>query len=190
MLHGRARRRVGQHRVPVRSPVRIHCRQGGFDSRSSGLAQHPAASIERSPRPAAVVTAARSRSQVPTSFEDSIEFAQLDIASEITLHCACTKGVEIRLEKPHDLSPENWTRVLDVAIPITRDEDLPDEDRNNPFLWRVLDITYGGRNTSMPWLIVANNGTVDEANLQLKLDATGLEEAPFADGCALPPPPR
>ena len=37
--------------------------------------------------------------QVPTSFDDKIQFASLDVPTELCLHCACSKGIELMLEK-------------------------------------------------------------------------------------------
>ena len=122
--------------------------------------------------------------------EDDIEFASFDLDSEICLHCSCTKGVTMRLYKDesHPSDGGNWTSVLDVAVPVTLDDGV----EAPPFLWRVLDVAYGGRsvndtiggrNTSVDWLhLPYANGTVEEQNLRLELDPTGLEETPFADG--------
>ena len=37
--------------------------------------------------------------QVPTSFDDKIQFASLDVPTELCLHCACSKSIEVMLEK-------------------------------------------------------------------------------------------
>ena len=37
--------------------------------------------------------------QVPTSFDDKIQFASLDVPTELCLHCACSKSIELMLEK-------------------------------------------------------------------------------------------
>ena len=123
--------------------------------------------------------------------EDDIEFASFDLDSETCLHCACTKGVQMRLYKDgtHPAQGGNWTSVLDVAVSITLNDDV----EAPPFLWRVIGVayggrettndTFGGRNTSIDWLrLPYPNGTVEEQNLRLELDPTGLEETPFADG--------
>ena len=37
--------------------------------------------------------------QVPTSFDDKIQFASLDVPTELCLHCACSKSIELMLQK-------------------------------------------------------------------------------------------
>merc|ERR1719353_1390782 len=37
--------------------------------------------------------------KVPTSFDDKIQFASLDVPTELCLHCACSKSIELMLEK-------------------------------------------------------------------------------------------
>ena len=53
--------------------------------------------------------------KVPTDFEDTIQFANLDVPTEACLHCACTKGVELLLEKSDD--PGTTNRILQVCRP-------------------------------------------------------------------------
>ena len=53
---------------------------------------------------------------MPTSFDDKIQFANLDVPTELCLHCACTKGVELMLTKSGEPGASNLVRQ-DVAHP-------------------------------------------------------------------------
>ena len=55
------------------------------------------------------------RRQVPTSFDGEIEFAQLDVDTTATLHCACTRGVEVELQKGTQAIPDT---LLNVSVPL------------------------------------------------------------------------
>ena len=52
--------------------------------------------------------------QVPTGFDGEIEFAQLDVDTAVTLHCACTRGVEVVLQKELTGIPD----TILVSIPL------------------------------------------------------------------------
>ena len=52
---------------------------------------------------------------MPTSFDGEIEFAQLDVGTSVTLHCACMRGVEVVLQKETLATPDT---ILNVSIPL------------------------------------------------------------------------
>ena len=47
---------------------------------------------------------------MPTSFDDKIQFASLDVPTELCLHCACSKGIELMLEKSAEPGASNLVR--------------------------------------------------------------------------------
>ena len=67
--------------------------------------------------------------KVPTDFDDKIQFASLDVPTELCLHCACTKGVELMLTKSdepgasnlvrQDVAPLTLTLFLPLTLPLT-----------------------------------------------------------------------
>ena len=69
--------------------------------------------------------------KVPTEFDGEIEFAALDLASDVTLHCACTNGVELELQKEATLHP-----IVVVNISLI-DETA---DASADVRWRVAEI--------------------------------------------------
>ena len=126
--------------------------------------------------------------KIPTRFEGEITFANLDTVSEITLHCACTSGVRIRINK--GIGAETELTKLPVAIVDSGysawDESLP---FHNAEVWTFVDVSYSGRalrNDATTWL--ATNGTsgrVDmragQGTMDLLMDPSGLAETSLLD---------
>ena len=121
--------------------------------------------------------------KVPTTFDGEITFANLDPKTETTLHCGCTKGVRIRINKGLDGAPT----LLDVAMPMRRNESLT-TFADGP-LWQLVDVAYSGRprrSNDTYWL--ATNGTAgdidprtEQGTMQLVMDPTGLAETSMHD---------
>ena len=126
--------------------------------------------------------------KIPTKFEGAITFANLDTVSEITLHCACTSGVRIRVNK--GIEPETELTKLPVAIVdggySAWNESLP---YYNAEVWTFVEVFYSGRprrNDTITWL--ATNGTsgrVDmragQGTMNLLMDPSGLAETSLLD---------
>ena len=126
--------------------------------------------------------------KIPTKFEGAITFANLDTVSEITLHCACTSGVRIRVNK--GIEPEVELTKLPVAIVdggySAWNESLP---YYNAEVWTFVEVFYSGRprrNDTITWL--ATNGTsgrVDmragQGTMNLLMDPSGLAETSLLD---------
>ena len=122
--------------------------------------------------------------KVPTDFEDSIQFANLDVPSEICLHCACTKGVELLLEKSDAPGATNAVlqevdlRNLDVGYHV------------GAIAWRLHNITQVGQPTATAWVsLVRSEGRALDAGetsdtLQLTVSPAGLAETSAADSYA------
>ena len=122
--------------------------------------------------------------KVPTDFEDSIQFANLDVPSEICLHCACTKGVELLLEKSDAPGATNAVlqevdlRNLDVGYHV------------GAIAWRLHNITQVGQPTATAWVsLVRSEGRALDAGetsdtLQLTVSPVGLAETSAADSYA------
>lgn len=71
--------------------------------------------------------------QVPV-FDQAIEFAQIDTASASTLHCECTKGVQVGLRKRAGGSE---AKSLNISVPL--EGSLPSSAK---FAWRVINVTF------------------------------------------------
>ena len=126
--------------------------------------------------------------KIPTKFEGEITFANLDTTTEVTLHCACTKGVRVRINKGIGDEPE--LTKLDVAI---ADMGYSAWNKSVPFasqpVWRFVDAFYSGRerrNDTIYWLDTnGTQGLIDlkagQGNMQLLMDPTGLAETSLQD---------
>ena len=99
--------------------------------------------------------------QVPSSFSGEIEFAQLDLATNATLQCACNMGIQEELRKT-------------TVGPLPRSVSIDVIDAGD-VAWRLLDIKYDG-NSSVAWLaLAASNGTRSDP-IRLDMNASGLAE--------------
>ena len=114
--------------------------------------------------------------QVPT-FEKEIEFVQLDVNSAATLHCECTKGVEVSLRKIID-GPE--VNTLNVSVPL--DEALPSTAK---FAWRVVNVTFAWaaqeQRSSPRWLVLREWYGLEQDKMQLMMSPAFLGEVTEAE---------
>jgi hypothetical protein len=103
--------------------------------------------------------------KIPTKFEGAITFANLDTVTEITLHCACTSGVRIRINK--GIGEETDFTKLPVAIVdggySAWNESLP---FHNADVWTFVDVFYAGRATRNPPTWLATNGTSGRVDMR------------------------
>ena len=122
--------------------------------------------------------------KVPTDFDDTIQFATLDVPSEVCLHCACSKGIELLLEKSDAPGTSNVflqevdLRNLDVGHHV------------GASAWRLHNVTQVGQPTATAWVaVVLSQGRPLGANatsdrLQLAITPVGLAETSAIDGYA------
>ena len=98
--------------------------------------------------------------QVPTSFEGDIEFFQLNVASNVTLQCACNMGVQATLSKT-----EAGPTPRSVRVDVIDGGDVA---------WRLLEVIHHRANVS--WVdLQSRNGTRRDPIL-LDMNASGLAE--------------
>ena len=101
--------------------------------------------------------------QMPSSFEGEIEFANLDLASNNTLQCACNVGVQATLTKTA-VGPTPRPVSIDF-IGIAEDGDVA---------WRLLDVVH--QTTNVNWVELGMlNGTRTDP-ISLNMSAGGLAE--------------
>ena len=115
--------------------------------------------------------------KVPTDFDETVEFAKLDLESNVTLHCECVDGLEVTLHKG-DAAGGNNTIHKEIDIPIKRDA----SQLLSPQLWQLLDVRFEGTTPlAQPWLRVpTSQGDVGEP-LRVELDPAGLAEAALVE---------
>jgi len=98
---------------------------------------------------------------VPSTFDNEIEFAQLDVDTNLTLQCACNRGIDVVLHK-----------AVSGATPRPLSVDVIDA---TDMAWRLLEVVYVSP-TPVDWLALeAPNGTRSNP-IRLNMSATGLPE--------------
>ena len=83
------------------------------------------------------------RNQVPTKFDDKIQFASLDVPTELCLHCACSKGIELILEKSAEPGASNLVRQ-DVDLLNLAHEHQIGSANGTLVAWRLHNLTVNG----------------------------------------------
>ena len=78
--------------------------------------------------------------KVPTSFDDKIQFASLDVPTELCLHCACTKGVELMLTKSDEPGASNLVRQDVDLLNLAHEHQLG----GTLVAWRLHNLTVHG----------------------------------------------
>merc|ERR1719353_2016473 len=78
--------------------------------------------------------------KVPTSFDDKIQFASLDVPTELCLHCACTKGVEMMLTKSDEPGASNLVRQDVDLLNLAHEHQLG----GTLVAWRLHNLTVDG----------------------------------------------
>ena len=78
--------------------------------------------------------------KVPTSFDDKIQFANLDVPTELCLHCACTKGVELMLTKSDEPGASNQVRQDVDLLNLAHEHQLG----GTLVAWRLHNLTVDG----------------------------------------------
>ena len=86
---------------------------------------------------------------MPTSFDDKIQFASLDVPTELCLHCACTKGVELMLTKSGEPGASNQVRQ-DVDLLNLAHEHLLGGVNGTLVAWRLHNVTIDGVEVPSP----------------------------------------
>ena len=81
--------------------------------------------------------------KVPTNFEDKIQFASLDVPTELCLHCACSKGVELMLAKSSEPGVSNLVRQ-DVDLLNLAHEHQVGGANGTLVAWRLHNLTVNG----------------------------------------------
>ena len=77
---------------------------------------------------------------MPTSFDDKIQFASLDVPTELCLHCACTKGVELMLTKSDEPGASNLVRQDVDLLNLAHEHQLG----GTLVAWRLHNLTVHG----------------------------------------------
>ena len=77
---------------------------------------------------------------MPTSFDDKIQFANLDVPTELCLHCACTKGVELMLTKSDEPGASNQVRQDVDLLNLAHEHQLG----GTLVAWRLHNFTVDG----------------------------------------------
>ena len=78
--------------------------------------------------------------KVPTDFDDKIQFASLDVPTELCLHCACTKGVELMLTKSDEPGASNQVRQDVDLLNLAHEHQLG----GTLVAWRLHNFTVDG----------------------------------------------
>ena len=78
--------------------------------------------------------------KVPTDFDDKIQFASLDVPTELCLHCACTKGVELMLTKSDEPGASNQVRQDVDLLNLAHEHQLG----GTLVAWRLHNLTVHG----------------------------------------------
>ena len=78
--------------------------------------------------------------KVPTDFDDKIQFASLDVPTELCLHCACTKGVELMLTKSDEPGASNLVRQDVDLLNLAHEHQLG----GTLVAWRLHNLTVHG----------------------------------------------
>ena len=81
--------------------------------------------------------------KVPTDFDDKIQFASLDVPTELCLHCACTKGVELMLTKSDEPGASNQVRQDVDLLNLAHEHQLGGAD-GTLVAWRLHNLTVDG----------------------------------------------
>ena len=80
---------------------------------------------------------------MPTNFEDKIQFASLDVPTELCLHCACSKGVELMLAKSDELGASNLVRQDVDLLNLAHEHQLGGAN-GTLVAWRLHNLTVNG----------------------------------------------
>ena len=81
--------------------------------------------------------------KVPTSFDDKIQFASLDVPTELCLHCACSKGVELMLVKSDEPGASNLVRQDVDLLNLAHEHQLGGVN-GTLLAWRLHNLTVNG----------------------------------------------
>jgi len=80
---------------------------------------------------------------VPTSFDDKIQFASLDVPTELCLHCACSKGIELMLEKSAEPGASNLVRQDVDLLNLVHEHQIGGVN-GTLVAWRLYNLTVDG----------------------------------------------
>ena len=80
---------------------------------------------------------------MPTSFDDKIQFASLDVPTELCLHCACSKGIELMLEKSAEPGASNLVRQDVDLLNLVHEHQIGGVN-GTLVAWRLYNLTVDG----------------------------------------------
>ena len=123
--------------------------------------------------------------KVPNNFDEKIQFANLDVPLGMCLHCACSKGVVLILEKDANASDAAADDVVQNVSLMKLDIGYHEQAVG----WKLRNLTQTGVNTSRAWVRLGGSAgrlgvSQTSDNLMLIVSPRGLAETSGSDSYA------
>ena len=123
--------------------------------------------------------------KVPSNFDEKIQFANLDVPLGMCLHCACSMGVVLILEKNANASDAAADDVVQNVSLMKLDIGYHEQAVG----WKLRNITQTGVNTSRAWVRLGGSAgrlgvSQTSDNLMLIVSPQGLAETSGSDSYA------